>query len=160
MNRNLLLYAFFLLFCCPDIQAQLELTLSIENQYAEGSNFYFDIYFKRSSNSANGDIYLGNADLIIQFNESNFTSPTLTKYQGSCDLSPTNSNSTNDLITSINYFDNTSTSINGQYLIININGPTPSDQPTFDSRVAKIDHATHVHRLATFVLSGISNPHL
>jgi hypothetical protein len=151
----------FFLILHSTFYAQLAATLTIENQYALGSDFYFDLYITRSSNASQGDIYLGNADFTIRFNLANFLEPTLSKEgtsPGFCNLKPTNSNASNDLITRINYFENVSTSMAGDEIRINLNGPTPSDQVTFDGRVAKINGSSSTHRLGRFKISGIADP--
>jgi hypothetical protein len=156
------LFTCFLFVSYGISSAQVEAFLSIENQSIAGSNVTFDIFITCASNSPDDKLYLGNADFVIAFNNSMFTNPTLTKIgpsPGNCNLKPTNStNEIDTIITQLNYFDNCATMISGNILVINLNGPTPGDQNTFDSRVAAIDGASSTHRLGRFKISGINNP--
>ncbi|NOX19611.1 MAG: T9SS type A sorting domain-containing protein [Chlorobi bacterium] len=153
------LFAFFLVMSLSEIFGQVDVTLTIENQSTVGTDFYFDIYLQ----APNDPLYLGNADFVLYFNSANFTSPTLTKEPtaspGSCNLVPTDASGLNPLFTQDQYFNNTAVSIiNGNELTINLNGPAPSDQATFDTRVARIEGSSSTHRLGRFKVSGISNP--
>ncbi len=146
------------------VNAQVDVTLTIENQQTVGTDFFFDIYLQATSAPAN-PLYLGNADFVLTFNASNFTNPTLSKEPqagvsyGYCTFVPSDPSGSNTDITRTNYYDNTSPApISGNELIINLNGPTPSDQNAFDTRVAKIDEQASTHRLGRFKISGISNP--
>ncbi|NND33943.1 MAG: hypothetical protein HKN76_15245 [Saprospiraceae bacterium] len=141
--------------------AQKVAFLTIENQMPVGTDYYFDIYLTRSSDIILGDIYLGHADFIIAFNQALFNNPTLTKVNpspGNCTFQPTVSDANNDLITRANYFDNSVPMIMDDLLVINLNGPSPGDQITFNTRVAKIDDAVSMHRLGTFKISGLVDP--
>lgn len=135
--------------------AQSNLELSIRNQSVNGTNFQFDLYLR---NTNAGDLFLGNADFVLLFNSGNFTNPSLSKVgtaPGSNTFVPVTLNSTNQTVTRTNYFNNTSTAaIVDNELIINLNGPTPSDQTAFNSSVAKIDNTANTHRLGTFQISG------
>ncbi|MCB0685960.1 MAG: T9SS type A sorting domain-containing protein [Saprospiraceae bacterium] len=141
---------------------QLEATLTIENQHTEGTDFYFDIFLYRSSGSTNGDIYLRDADFYLSFNDKNFKNPHISKTgssPGYCTFEPSSGNSTDNLLTAINYFDNTIASLNGKdQIVIELNGPVPSDQTAFNSTVAKINNSSSTHCLGRFKISGINNP--
>ena len=138
---------------------QVTADLTIENQQVVGTDFFFDIYLTRTGTN---NLYLGSADFVLTFAVGNFNSPTLSKVgssPGNCTFVPTDPSGANTFITQINYFDNTAVGIlNGNELTINLNGPTPSDQTTFDTRVALIDNSSSTHRLGTFKVSGITNP--
>lgn len=143
------------------LEAQLQVSVSIENQHNDGTNFYFDIYLRRTSNGSNGDIYLGHADFVLTFNASNFSNPSLSAVgvaPGYCDFSPTNSSAFNDEMTSINYFNSTSPNLSGNQITINLSGPSPNSETTFNTTVARIDNSSFGHRLGRFMISGISNP--
>jgi hypothetical protein len=106
-------------------------------------------------------LYLGNADFVIAFDETLFNNPTLSKVNlspGNCTFQPIISNPTNDLITQVNYFDNSAVMVTGNLLVINLNGPTPGDQNTFDARVAQIDDVVSKHRLGSFKITGLLDP--
>ncbi len=138
---------------------QVSADLTIENQQVVGTDFFFDLYLTRTGTN---DLFLGNADFILTFDVGNFTNPVLTKEgsaPGFCTFVPTDQSGMNTLITQINYFSNTSVEIvNGNQLVINLDGPTPSDITAFNSYVAKIDSSTSTHRLGRFKVSGIGNP--
>lgn len=141
--------------------SQIELTLTIENEFVEGDDFYFEIYLQRTSDSSQGDIFLKDANFILSYNQDNFTNPTLNKVgsgPGYSTLKPSISSPSNDLLTSTSYFDNSIAEIYGDKLIIDLRGPAPADKYTFDNSVAKINSDTSVHCLGRFKLSGISNP--
>jgi hypothetical protein len=136
-----------------NVEAQLQVTVSIENQFGDGENFYFDIYLRRTSSSMYGDIYLANSDFNIRFNATYFNNPSLAFLNNSCNFYATNS-STNP---SLFYSNNIGTSFSGNTLTINVNGPSPNES-NFSSSIAKIDNVTLKHRLGRFVISGITNP--
>lgn len=155
--KRLLKTVFVLLIFSATIFSQVTADLTIENQQAVGTDFFFDIYLTRTGTE---DLYLGNADLVLTFTASNFNSPVLANEAVEyCTFVPTISNPTNNLFTQDFYFNNTSVVIlNGNELAINLNGPTPSTQTNFDTRVARIDNTPSTHRLGRFRVSGIINP--
>ncbi len=142
--------------------AQVDVTLTVENQNVVGSDFFFDIYLQATSAPTN-PLYLGNADFVLTFNVGNFTNPTISKEPqagvsyGYCTFVPSDPSGSNTDITRTNYYDNTAPTLNGNEIIINLNGPTPSDQTAFNTRVAKIDEQASTHRLGRFKITGISN---
>jgi hypothetical protein len=141
------------------LSAQVEVELTIENQTVVGTDFFFDIFLKKTATST-GDLFLGNADFVLTFNRANFSSPTLTLdgvSPGGCTFVPTDKAGLNPSFTQDAYFNATATTLNMNELIINVNGPTPANQSVFDTRVAKIDAQSSTHRLGRFKLSGISN---
>lgn len=142
------------------VYGQVKVGLTIENQVIDGTDFLFDIYLTRAPGSA-GDIYLGNADLVIAFNNQMFASPELFKEgsaPGQCTFVPTVQSQTNNQITRFNYFNSTAETINGSFLIINLNGPAPGNEAAFLSSVAKIDALPSTHCLGRFRISGVSDP--
>ncbi len=160
MCRIQIFLIFLIILGSIHLEAQLQVTVSIENQFGDGENFYFDIYLRRTS-SANGDIYLGHSDFVLNFNASNFNSPILSAVgnsPGYCDFSPTVPSGQNDLFTSISYFNSTSPVRSGNQLIINVSAPNPGDESSFNSSVARIDNTGLKHRLGRFMISGITNP--
>jgi hypothetical protein len=141
------------------IYGQVSADLNIENQQVVGTDFFFDLYLTRTGTN---DLYLGDADFILTFDAINFNSPVLMKEgtsPGFCTFVPTDPSGLNTLFTQDYYFTWTSVIIeNGNELRINLNGPAPSDQTAFDTRVARIDNTPLTHRLGRFKVSGISNP--
>lgn len=143
----------------PSVSAEL----TVENQSVVGSDFFFDIYITRTGTN---DLYLSSSDFIIAFNDLFFNSPALSKVgtsPGNCTFVPTTQSPANNLATQTLYFDNTSTSIipnpsGGKLLKISLTIPTPPDQTTFDTRIARIDNAASTHRLGTFKINGLIDP--
>ena len=145
-------------FLSPAVRAQVSVSLSVEMMKPAGTDLYFDVFLATSAGSA-GDLFLGNADLVLTFNTAYFNNPVLTK-EGSgtafCTFLPGNpadSNFARQL-----YSINTSPVILGNELVINLNGPTPSGQAEFNSGVAVINSAPETHRLGRFRLSGLTDP--
>ena len=156
-----LLTIFVFIFVSNALLGQVEVELTIENQTVVGTDFFFDLYLTRTAtNPGAGDLYLGNADFVLTFNDGNFTNPVLGKNPaaspGGCTFVPTDNSGLNPLFTQDQYFNNTALAISGNELFINLNGPTPSSQTVFDTRVAKIDQSPSTHRLGGFKISGIS----
>ena len=157
MKNKLMVLALILSLTVP-LYSQVTVDLTIENQNAVGTDFFFDIYLTRTGSN---NLYLGNADFVLTFANSNFTSPAGSKVgasPGQCSFVPTDPSGFNTLFTQDAYYTNTSIDIDGQEILINLNGPTPSDQTTFDTRVAEIDNSTSTHCLGQFKISGITNP--
>lgn len=146
-----------LLFFAGTMFPQVTADLTIENQNVVGTDFFFDIYLTRTGTN---DLYLGNADFVLTFTVANFNSPSITNEGVEfCTFIPTISNPTNNLFTQDFYFNSTSVETNnGNEILINLNGPTPSTQTNFDTRVARIDNTPSTHRLGRFRVSGIINP--
>ena len=158
MHRNY--FIVILLLFQVEAGAQVDVALTIENQYADGTDFYFDIYLTRMP-SSQGDIYLGNSDFVLSFNHNNFTNPTFSKVgsgPGFCTFIPTTSSPSNDDFVRRTYFNGSATTISSNILRVNLAGPSPGDIDAFNTGVAKIDGQSHSHRLGRFVISGISNP--
>lgn len=142
-------------------QAQVTACVHIANENVVSNDYFFDIYLNTTAGTS-GDLYLGNADFRIQFSAGNFTSPVLSAHTDAmgnnfCTFVPRTSNFLNDLITQTNYFNSTATSISGDQLIINLNGPTPGSQTAFNTSVAKIDGTVSSHRLGRFKISGYNS---
>ena len=138
---------------------QVSANLTIENQQAVPPDFSFDLYL---TSTGTNDLYLGTADFVMTFNVGNFLSPVLSKEgssPGYCTFVPTDQTFPYPLFTKMNYFNNTSVEIlNGNQLVINLNGPTPTDITGFNQTVAWIDDSPITHRLGKFKVSGINNP--
>ena len=156
MKKLKLILSAILLFA-GTLFPQVTADLTIENQQAVGTDFFFDIYLTRTGTN---NLYLGSSDFVLTFTASNFNSPVITNEAVEyCTFVPTISNPTNNLFTQDLYFNNTSVEIlNGNELAINLNGPTPSTQTNYDTRVARIDNTPATHRLGRFRVSGIITP--
>ncbi len=152
MYRILSLVIFLLMLCSIDLEAQLQVTVSIEDQFNDGENFYFDIYLRRTSSG--NDIYLGNSDFYMHFNAAYFNSPNFNVLDNSCNFYASDGNSS---MPSLLYSFNTGTSVSGNTLTINLNGPSPNES-NFNSSIARIDNVASKHRLGRFIISGVTNP--
>ncbi len=125
--------------------------LDIRNQRYVGTSLYFDVYLVRTS----GSVHLGNADFVLTYNHANFSSPTL-NYENGTSVLKNSSGGT------ISYGANLATTIgtsgaNANRLIINLAGPTFSNQTQFNANVARIDSAAQTHLLGTFYITGATN---
>ena len=145
------------------LYGQVVAELYVENQLVSGTDFFFDIYLRRTAaNPGSGDLYLGHTDFILTFDAACFADPVLSKYPaaspGNCLLVPTDASGPNTAATRDYYYTNLSTGISGNELFINLNGPSPADQAAFDAGVARVDQTAGTHRLGTFKISGLVNP--
>jgi len=139
---------------------QVTADLTIENQQAVGTDFFFDLYL--STNQASDSLFLGNSDFILTFDSLNFNSPALTlegdPFAGAyCTFAPRIAGGASG--TRENYSNSISVSIlSGNRIVINLDGQNPPSQSFFNNRVARIDNTPSTHRLGTFKVSGIINP--
>ncbi len=138
------------------LPAQLEVTLAVENQVISGQDFYFDIYLVRTS--ANPDnIYLAGSDFVLNYDHTNFNSPSLESVNGFCSFGPSDGSGSNTTITQSNYESSTSVSLISDMVVINLDGPSP-DATTINTRVAMINQNMQWHRLGRFKISGLIDP--
>ena len=157
--KKLTVLVFYLLVAAGISFAQDEATITIENQAVNGTDFSFDIYLHASGSTSN--VYLGNADFILTYNNGNFDNPTIEKegtLPGFCSFIPTDQSGSNVFVTQTTYFINTSPTLSGNEIIINLNGPSPGNQNDFDASVANIDVQASTHRLGRFTISGLNDP--
>lgn len=156
MKKLTYLIALIAILAVNRLNAQVTAMVTIANETVSGSDYLFDVYLHTTAGTS-GDLYLGNADFVLNFQPGAFSNPTLSASSGFCTLVPTipGSGGLNTLVLQINYANNTATSINGgDLLVINLNGPTPGGQSAFNTSVAKIDGSLNTHRLGRFKISG------
>jgi hypothetical protein len=144
-----------------NILPQLTAVVSIENQQAVGTDFFFDLYIRSSSSGE--IIYLGNSDFVLTFEAGNFSGPVIYDVgpePGYCTFVPTNQTAFNIQFTQISYFNSTSDtiSVGSNQIIINVDGPAPGSQTTLNNYVARIDNTPSINCLGRFKVSGITNP--
>lgn len=154
MNKLKVILACVLIVFATSIAGAQTLELTVANQHYSGTSFIFDIYMQATV----GTVYPNGADLVLTFTSANFTSPTCTKGAiGTFVLNNTVGDLTSSLGGSVGalYRSKVATSINGSEIIINVDGVGISDQPTFDSDVAKIDNVAY--KFGTYTITGISN---
>ena len=158
MKKLTMILSAILLFA-GTIFPQVTTILTIGNQETIGTNFFFDVYLKTSPTS--DSLFLGNADFVLTFDAGNFNSPTLTlegdPFSGAfCTFVPrlvAGTAGTREL-----YSNGIGTTIlNGNRLIINLDGANATTTGFFNNRVARIDNNSFTHRLGRFRVSGISN---
>jgi len=179
--QKITLSFFLLLFALGQgLYAQgVEGTITIANEQVVGTDYYFDLYLATSPTTT-GDIYLADADFRINFDNSLFTAPTFTKKDstyslvvpgfgtfnyivGYCSFVPTSTNTGDILNTQQTYNSKTVASLNSNVLSVELSGPNPTNQMTFDNGIAKIDGTVLTHRLGRFFISGYNgtgNPNL
>ncbi len=156
MKKLTFLLALIALLAVNRLHAQVTAMLTIANEQVSGSDYLFDIYLHTTAGTS-GDLYLGNADFVLNFQPAVFSNPVLSLESSTCTLVPTDpgAGGLNTLVLQITYANNTATSISGgDLLVINLNGPTPGGQSAFNSAVAKIDGTINSHRLGRYKISG------
>ncbi len=135
--QKFLLFIFFLLFFAFNTSAQsTSFSCLVENQTVSGDEFSFDIFIK---NTGTDEIYLGESDLILNFDQNSFTSPALLRRT---DLVAY------DVIPVIKEENN---------LIINIGAPSPYDQYDLGPRCVEISKTGLGTKIVTIILKGIAN---
>ncbi|MBN2356265.1 hypothetical protein JXO59_09135, partial [candidate division KSB1 bacterium] len=140
MKKLLIFLTVFCLFAMGGLYGQ-NFTLSIHNQHPihpEGA-FYFDIYMLRTGATA---LYLGNADLVVTFNSSNFTNPTYVIVSEGM----------------TGWYTFAAEITSGNRAVINISQPPFGDQPQFDARVQNISNSGNGTLIAQVKITGISDP--
>ncbi len=148
MNKLIIVF----LILSSIVLGQVTVDLTIENQQAVGTDFFFDIYLTRTGTN---DLYLGGADFALTFNSGAFTNPTILREASSF----WNLTSTSGNPVGASYRGLTSTApIVGNEIIINLNQVAFGDQFDFDDFVAKINNTTNTHRLGRYRVTGINIP--
>jgi len=142
---------------CWNLAAAQTVELRVENQSISGTVYSFDIYMRATV----GTVYWFGADLVLTFNNANFTSPVCARaaVTGNWVLDNTLGDGTTSLggTVSASYRGATSpAAITGNEIIINVNSPSFVDQDEFDANVAVIDAAMS-HKIGRYTISGISN---
>ena len=135
MKRVIMIFLLFLILIPRTVFGQ-NFTLRVKNQAVVGSELHFDIYLECTS----GDIYVGNCEFVLTFNNGNFTSPTyVVVVQGikiNYGLSPT--------------------ILASNRLILNVLAPAFTTQPQFDAFVEHISNGTDF-LIAQMKITGITN---
>ena len=156
MKKVTLFLSLIVLIACQSLVGQVRATISISNEQISGSDYLFDIYLHTTTGTS-GDLYLGNADFVLNFQAGAFSNPVLSMTASTCTFVPSDpgAGGLNTLVLQITAANNTATSISGgDLLVINFNGPTPGGQSAFNTSVAKIDGSLNTHRLGSFKISG------
>ena len=152
------LYLLFLLVMISmlPLLAQPEAYLMIKNETIDGGEFTFDIYVSTPAGSAPAYLLLGNSDFVMRFDPGVFNNPSVDKIGGMCTFVPDDTSGNNILFTQDNYDSQTMVELEQGKIIINVQGPAPTQQ-TILTRVAKIDSDTTMHRLGQFRLNGLTD---
>lgn len=130
------------------------LQMDIRNQQYSNDTLFFDVYLSRNGGAT--DYLLGNSDFVLNYNNSNFSSPTIGYVANSASL--TNSNTT----ATTSYEGNIAAEIgtsnpNTNKIMINVLQPTFSNGTDFATNIAKIGTAAETHRLGTFFITGLQD---
>ncbi|MBI1223314.1 MAG: hypothetical protein GC180_11975 [Bacteroidetes bacterium] len=120
--------------------------LDVRHQEYSGDTMFFDIYMSRVGGSS--DYHLGNADFVLSFNSTNFSSPS-TDFVASSDSLFASNGSTSA------YSSNIVSSISSGNIIINLQQPTFSNQTDFNNNIAVI--STSATKLGTFWVNGLTD---
>lgn len=165
--RNILGSFLFLALFQISASAQVEGIVTLANENAVGTDYFFDIYIHEAPGSS-GSIYLGDSQFRISFDLSKFTNPKLEQVSnpgslfgqedGWATLVPISTDGAfNDAITRNNYFNSFSTDIkaeNPNILNLELSGPSPGNQSALETRVAQIDDKQLTHRIGRYKVSG------
>jgi hypothetical protein len=115
-------------------------TCTVQNQSVNGTDFSFDIYMQRTDAT---EIYLGQSEFSLEFNNSNFTSPTIANVAG-----PELEWYTVDVAIPAGYPNVVKFSVGALFF---------NNQTEFDDRVCNPSTTTPGTLIATISISGISN---
>lgn len=166
--RNILGSCLLLVLVQFSASAQVEATVTIANENAVGSDYYFDLYIHEATGSS-GSVYLADAQFRISFNIGNFNTADLALTQASnlgifgqedgfSTLVPENSDgAANDYFTRTTYLNGTSLTIppeKNNILNIELDGPGPGNATALSNGVAKIDDKQLTHRLGRYKIAG------
>jgi hypothetical protein len=158
MNKLLSALLIVIVICSTiTIQGQVSCDLTIENQTVVGTDFYFDLYLRRTGTE---EFYLGTCDFVLTFNYAAFTNPVISKVSA---LSNWNLISEDGSDVGSVYRSAVSPAaidnlFNHNYsIIINLNLVNFSDQSEFDGTVAKISSQPSTSRLGRYKITGINN---
>ena len=163
MKKNYLFALFLSLgfFASPKgINAQtVEITVTVADQTISGGNYEFDLYLH---STANGPLYLGPSDFIFTYDETQFTSPSITAVTPAttfCTFVPNTAAQATQ--TQNNYYNALDQSLLGNEIRINLNLPDePADLTEFNDNIAEIDGSTKTHRLGRFQISGVNTSNI
>lgn len=152
-------FIFFLILSSPVLFA-VDMDVLVRNQRFQNDTFFFDIYMQRSGDS---NVYLGNSDLILNFEEANFSNPELYYVSGSSELYNAHGNITafydSNIGTRIEY-----AGPNAYRLMVYVQMPGYNNATDFKNRLARIDGQELTNKLGTFYVTGATqlntNPEL
>lgn len=134
---------------CPEADLVLDIV------EVKGADVTFEIRIKQSATSACGSFGLGNADFVLDFNNAAFMNPTVVPVAGHCDF--VDKSGAGFLVQFVYETNGTSATLVGNpgstQVVINLNGPAPGNQTSFDSGVAIIDDSKE-WVYGRFMLSG------
>ncbi len=137
------------------VAASQTLELSIANQQVAGTEFSFDIMMRATA----GIVYLGGADLVLQFNAVNFTNPSVVAIGDNsgdgATFSLVNSN-TASVGASYEGIVAPQDPITSNEIIINVSQVNVTTASNFNSRVAKLSTGT-LYQFGRYTISGITN---
>lgn len=141
-------------------QAQVDVDVLVRNQRFHADTFFFDIYLQKSGTD---NLFLGNADFALDFEEAYFANPVLGLKQGSTQFENGHGLTTSFYDTNINTKIETK-GVNAYKLMIYVQMPVYSNHTQFLDRIARIDGQNLTHRLGTFYVTNSidasSNPSL
>lgn len=132
---------FSLLITSSAIGQTYNFTLTVQNQTVDGTDFIFDIYMVRTGDT---DIYLGDCDFVLTFNNGNFTSPT-----------------TSVVTAATRLWDNYSLSpaiVSSNRIVLSVGKPTWNDQEQFNDKVQVISTSGNGTLISQIKITGITTP--
>ncbi|MEO1438487.1 MAG: T9SS type A sorting domain-containing protein [Bacteroidota bacterium] len=168
MNRRFYkLLLIFLSLTPMSLFAQVDVTLTIANKEVVGNELYFDIFL--STTNANA-LYLADADFVIEFDPSAFSSPSFLKVENPAAgpiqfgfMTLNREQMTNDILDDVFKFGVysrmvTSISFTGQEFIINYLAQAPNSLTELEQNVPFVDNQLFVHSLGRFRVTNVIHP--
>lgn len=144
-------------------KAQVKAVLSVENEVVVDGNYEFVIVVRTADNNTDGSLYMGNADFVLDYNNSLFTNPTFEKIDNSTSLpNSLGEESTVNLLVDLNLNTTmavtTNSAVPDPHLIINLNGINPGSASAFMNNVPAIDDTACEYRIGKFRITGLNDP--
>jgi hypothetical protein len=131
------------MFSSPPIDAQ-SFTCTVQNSLVSGTDFLYEIYVQRTGLS---DIYLGNSDFVLTFDNASFASPTISIVQPGIPGGRIEA-----------FYGVGAVIVSSNRAVVNVSRPVISSQTQFDSRLEVISTLAPGTLIAIVKITGISNP--
>lgn len=128
----------------------VDVDVVVRNQQFSNDTFFFDIYLNTTGPD---NLFLGNTDLALDYNELLFTNPSLGYLYGSTEFENSSSVATAFYDTNISTRTE-SDGYNANKLMIIVQMPVYTNITNFQARIARIDSRELTHKVGTFYITG------
>ena len=136
---------------------------SVLNVKQVNNGIEFDIYLRsaKSSTEPCGELRLGHTDIWVDLQGGDFSKATIEKL-GESTLSSKNDNGNPYSFVKTYYTNASSVGIYDNLAVINVNGPSASDQGALDNIMALLDNAPKAHKLGRYRIANYNaiNPNV